>query len=288
MSNVRHPNDTLRRQYAEHLRATCGLQSEALVRALATVARERFLPPGPWFLMGEGAREGQQTTDADPRHVYANVSVAIDRERGIFNGAPGTVAPWIDALAIRAGDRVLQIGAGLGYYTAVLAHCVGARGKVVAYEIDEQLVSAARNNLSEYPWIELRHGDGRDLAGEHMDAILVHAGVTHPEPCWMKALGTTGRLVLPLTCTFPQLGPLGKGYALLITPSESPDVWNARLLGMIMIYSAVGLRNEAFNADLGRALLQNPMPQLRLLRCDSHERTSACWFHQESFCLSLG
>lgn len=280
--------DTLRRQYAEHLRSTCGLQSEALVQALATVARERFLPPGPWILMGEGAREGQQTTDADPRHVYANVSVAVNRERQIFNGAPGTVAPWIDALAIRAGDHVLQIGSGLGYYTAVLAHCVGATGKVVAYEIEEHLAASARENLSQYRWVDVRLGDGRDIAGEHMDAIVVHAGVTHPEPGWLEALGRTGRMVLPLTCTFPQLGPLGKGYAMLITPTESSDVWNTRVLGMIMIYSAVGVRDEALNAELGRALLQNPMPQLRLLRCDLHERTSACWFHQNRFCLAEG
>lgn len=93
-------------------------------------------------------------------------------------------------------------------------------------------------------------------------------------------------MVLPLTCTLPQLGSLGKGYAVLITPMEPPETWNARVLSMVMIYSALGLRDERVNAELGNALLRNPSPQLRLLRRDRHERTSACWLHQDAFCLS--
>ena len=65
--------------------------------------------------------------------------MAIDPERQLFNGAPAFVARLIDALGLRPGARVLHIGAGLGYYSAIIGHVVGATGSVVALEIDEAL-----------------------------------------------------------------------------------------------------------------------------------------------------
>lgn len=227
-----------------------------------------------------------QTPSAAPEHLYDNVSVAIDSTHQLFNAAPGAVAPWIDALEVAHGSRVLQIGCGLGYYTAVLAHCVGPTGRVVAFEADPGLANSARGNLAAYEWVEIRNGDGRAIARERYDAILVHAGVTHPEPLWLDALGTDGRTVLPLTCTFPQLGPLGKGYALLISATDSGPSLNVRVLGIVMIYSAVGLRDPGLNNELGRALLKTPAPRLELLRRDHHAVGPACWFHQQSFCFS--
>src|SRR4029434_6351093 len=89
-----------RRLYAVEIQAACNLRTTSLVEALASVPRERFLRPGPWQVRGErdfgGARE---TSDADPRHVYQNTSIAIDSMRQLFNGAPSAVAPCIDALA---------------------------------------------------------------------------------------------------------------------------------------------------------------------------------------------
>jgi len=69
--------------------------------------------------------------------VYHNVAVAIDPARQLFNGQPGTLAVWIDTLDLAAGMRVLHVGAGLGYYSAVMAECVGPTGRVVAYEVDD-------------------------------------------------------------------------------------------------------------------------------------------------------
>lgn len=66
----------------------------------------------------------RRTPDGDPRHVYHNLSIAIDPERQLFNGAPSLLALCIDRLAIRSGARVLHVGCGLGYYSALMAHCV--------------------------------------------------------------------------------------------------------------------------------------------------------------------
>src|SRR5512138_2464978 len=129
----------VRRQlFAEDLQAICNLSTPALVDALAHVPREAFLGPGPWLVMGEGdiGAGPRPTPDADARHVYHNYSIAIDPARQLFNGAPGVVGVSIDALGLRSGARVMHVGAGWGYYTAVLAHCVGPAGRVLALEAD--------------------------------------------------------------------------------------------------------------------------------------------------------
>src|SRR6185503_17380813 len=132
--------------------AAARLTTPGLQDAFAAIPREAFLPPGPWLVVGEGQKP-QQTPDADPRQVYENVSVAIDPARQLFNGAPAFLARMIDKLALRPGLRVLHIGAGLGYYSAVIAHLVGPTGTAVATEIDEALAGAARSNLAAMPWV---------------------------------------------------------------------------------------------------------------------------------------
>src|SRR6185503_17035561 len=122
--------DLRRRFFAEEIEAVCKLQSPALVDAFAAVPRERFLPPGPWTVLAESALglslpRTRMTPDADPARICHNIAVAIDPARQLFNGQPGTLAVWIDALDLGPGARVLHIGCGLGYYTAVMAHCVG-------------------------------------------------------------------------------------------------------------------------------------------------------------------
>src|SRR5438128_5133592 len=193
-----------RRFFAEELEAVCKLRSPALVEAFATVAREQFLRPGPWTVLADsdftpGARMQTRTTpDADPRRVYHNIVVAIDPSRQLFNGQPGTLGVWIDALDLVTGARVLHVGCGLGYYTAVMAQCVGPAGRVVAFEVDETLASEARQNLASMPWVAVRHDDASERFDDGaFDAILVNAGVTHPLDTWLDALATGGRIIVP-------------------------------------------------------------------------------------------
>ena len=54
-------------------------------------------------------------------------------------GEPSSHVRWLDALELGEGESALQVGAGAGYYTAILGHLVGANGKVYAYEIDQNL-----------------------------------------------------------------------------------------------------------------------------------------------------
>jgi protein-L-isoaspartate(D-aspartate) O-methyltransferase len=276
-----------RRFYAEEIQVASNLSSPAVVEALATVPRERFLPPGPWTIRGEADFQGppRQTPDRDPRHVYHNIAVAIDPGRMLFNGAPTVVAMAIDRLKLQPGHRVLHIGAGLGYYTALIACAVGPDGRALGIEVDPDLAARAAANLSIYPNAEVRAGNGTGL-DETFDAILVNAGVTHPLPAWLDSLAPGGRLVLPLTATLAA-GPIGKGPLILMSKTDDLDRMAAQVIGFVAIYSAVGIRDDAINALVGEAMKRSPFPPLRWLRRDAHEATDTCWVHAPGFCLSL-
>jgi protein-L-isoaspartate(D-aspartate) O-methyltransferase len=218
--------------------------------------------------------------------VYHNISVAIDPDRQLFNGGPTTVAPLIDALGLTAGHRVLHIGCGLGYYTALMAHIVGPTGRVLALEVDEALAKKAMSNLAAFEGVEVRQGNGTEPLREHFDAIFVHAGVTHPLEVWLDGLAAGGRLVLPITASMPQMGPISKGFVFLITKNEA-EVMDARPLNLLAIYTAIGLRDEALNSAIGAALMKGPFPPVKRLRRDSHEPGPACWLHGPTFCLGM-
>jgi protein-L-isoaspartate(D-aspartate) O-methyltransferase len=278
-----------RRFFAEEIQVSSNLRSTALVDALATVPRERFLPPGPWTIRGEADFQAspRQTQDADPRHVYHNVAIAIDATRLLFNGAPGLLAMAIDALALEQGSRVLHIGTGTGYYTALLGHCVGSRGRVVGIEVDDELARAAAANLASMPGVEVRHGDGSAALDEPFDAIFVNAGVTHLQDTWLDALAPGGRLLVPLTATMPAMTTIGKGPLLLATRGPDTARWPARLVTFVAIYSAIGLRDDTLNERLGAALRAAPFPRVTHLRRDPHEAAASCWFHTPAVCVSL-
>jgi len=277
--------DEKRRQYAEAIATAAALQTPGLADSFATVPREAFLPPGPWTVVGE--REApRQTPGADPQFVYENVSVAIDADRQLFNGAPAFVARMLDLLKLRQGGRALHVGAGLGYYSAIIGHIVGSTGSLVAIEIDEGMAAKASANLASMPWVNVRHGDGARVAGP-FDAILVHAGVTHPQESWLDALTPGGRLVLPLTVTLPGMGTLSKGVMVVIERAASGDGFRAEVASFVAIYSAIGLRDEEIGSRLGLAMRRTSFPNLTHLRRDPHESTPDCWLHTDRFCLSM-
>jgi protein-L-isoaspartate(D-aspartate) O-methyltransferase len=277
----------LRRQFfAEEIEAVAHLGTRALCEALATVPREAFLQPGPWLVRGEGEMGGAHPTpDADPRHVYHNCSIAIDASRQLFNGAPSVVAALIDALGVRQANSVLHVGAGLGYYSAIMAAMVGEAGRVTAIEVDAALADQARKHLGGMPWAEVLCGNAAAPPGRAYDAILVNAGVTHPLDVWLDALAPGGRLVLPLTASMPAMGSVGKGLTILVT--RSSEGLEARPLGFVAIYSAVDIRDVQLNQRVGQALMRNPFPPLKRLRRDPHEPGASCWMHGATSCFAL-
>lgn len=188
-----------RARYVASIARREAITSPRLLEALAAVPREEFLGKGPWRIKSEAARLYRLTPSADPVHLYDNVLVAIDARRRLDTGLPSLWAHFIDVLDIKERDRVVQIGCGLGYFSAVLSRMVGPKGRVMAIECDERLARRAASFLRSYPNVEVVHGDGREQIRESADVIIIHAGFSHPHPLWLEALRPRGRLLVPLT-----------------------------------------------------------------------------------------
>ena len=164
--------------------------------AFEAVPREIFLPPGPWHIEA-GSGDYIETPNADVRFVYQDVLVAIDKSRGINNGQPSGHAQFMGRLEPRPGESLVHIGAGTGYYSAILSMLVAPGGRVAAFEFHEDLALRARHNLQTLDNICVTAGDATELRLPEADVIYVNAGVISPPPQWLLALGPGGRMFVP-------------------------------------------------------------------------------------------
>jgi protein-L-isoaspartate(D-aspartate) O-methyltransferase len=273
--------DTRRQFYAEELRAAANLQSEALVKAFATIPREHFLGPGPWEVRSPDF-DWYRTTDADPKHLYHDVLVAIDAERGINNGHPALLALFIDSLELQEGEHIVHVGCGTGYYTAVMAEVVGHNGRVTAIEIDFELAERARSNLSHLPQVEVVQGGGGEYNPGPSDAILVNAGATHPKSVWLDSLRPGGRLLLPLTVAGYEDGTKGGVFKIRRQYASLAVSFISR----VAIFPCQGARAPELNVPLKDAFNRRNEKSVQSLRTDTHDPDDTCWLHASHFCLS--
>lgn len=111
-----------------------------------------------------------------------------------FMPAPATFAKLLQLADIAASDRVLDLGAGAGYSTAVIA---GLCDSVLGIEEDAQLAAAAVENLSALGLANaaMRAGTAADLAGQRYDVIMVEGAVDSVPEALFVLLEEEGRLV---------------------------------------------------------------------------------------------
>ena len=142
-----------------------------------------------------------------PRHLFVPPAVApaayedmplpIGFDKTISQ--PFMVALMTDLLDPDPKDRVLEVGTGLGYQTAILARLAG---EVWSVEIVEEFVAAAEARLQALAVenVTIRVGDGSRGWAEHapFDKILVAAASKKPPPALIEQLKPGGRLVMPL------------------------------------------------------------------------------------------
>lgn len=123
------------------------------------VPREVFLGPPPWTASSPfgGYR---RLAGADPVVLYLDLVIALDPARGVNNGSPSLHAKLLEALDPNPGEHIVHVGAGAGYYSAVLAELVGPASRVTAVEFDAALAERAETVLSGRSNVRVVHGDG--------------------------------------------------------------------------------------------------------------------------------
>ncbi len=280
----------LRRAFAESLREKQALTNERVVNAFASVWREAFVGPGPWLTLPDSAGY-RSTPDADPRHLYVDVAVALDPARMLNNGSPGFLARVIEALEVREGETVAHVGCSTGYYSAIFAETVGPRGRVIAVELAPDLVARARHCLAHWKNVEVRHADGVGEPREPVDVLFVQAGVTHPQPRWLEALPVGGRLGLALTAIRPpsRIRRIVRDHAgWILIAKRSARGFRARFLETVGVQAMLGGRDARIQERLRKAYEaeRGSRPPVASLRIDAHAPEPACWLHEASFCLS--
>lgn len=180
----------LRHGLVQRLVAAGSLRTGTVQAAFGAVPRERFVP-----LLA--ATRGLAA-------VYADDALVIQERDGLptsSSSQPTIMALMLEALDVRPGHRVLEVGLGTGYNAALLATLVAPDGAVTSVDIDETLVATATRTLTNGGYaVSTVTTDGRTgwPAGAPYDRLVATASGTQVHRAWWEQLAPEGRLVAPL------------------------------------------------------------------------------------------
>ncbi|MEU5136963.1 methyltransferase domain-containing protein [Streptomyces californicus] len=258
---------TLRRRCTEEMDATPrGFGDAAWLRdAFLTVPREHFTPPRVWW---PSPREDglYSLIDRDERPnawlkaVYSTGAPLITQmddglippagpAKGAFTSSissSGVIIELLRHLAPEPGERVLELGTGTGYTTALLATRTGP-GTVVSIEVDPSIAERARHNLHSQgldPLVITGDGEqGHPPAGP-FDRIVATASVREIPRAWLEQLRPGGVLLAPLD------SPLGCDLLLRLT-GTGPGIAHGKFMEKVHFMRVRGQREPRPYADLG-------------------------------------
>ncbi len=165
-----------------HLRASGALKSPEIIQAFLNVDRKYFVP------------------DKYQRFTYNDEALPIGYGQTISQ--PYTVAFMLELLRPQAGDKVIDIGSGSGWTTALLANLGGSIGEVIGLEIIPELVELGQKNLKHFRcrWARIKQASpelGLPVSAP-FDRILVSASAETLPQALINQLKIGGALVMPV------------------------------------------------------------------------------------------
>jgi protein-L-isoaspartate(D-aspartate) O-methyltransferase len=273
----------IRRVYAKQVMAAAGVADRRVEAAFAAVPREDFLGRGPWPIL-RWLRGYELTPSRNPVYLYDDVLVGIIPERSLNNGQPSFLAFLMASAAPRPGEHVVHVGAGVGYYTAILAHVVGRRGHVTAIEYDSGLAERLSANLAAARNVRVVQGDGAQVPFDPADVILVNAGATRPADIWLDRLKENGRLILPMTASgFPD-ADFRQGAVFRIT--RQGEDFPAKRISAVGIFPCEGMRDPDSEAALAAAFKNGRVEEVTQLHRRDDVPDEDCWVRGKGWCLA--
>jgi len=164
------------------------LKSEPIINAFKKIKRADFVP--------------QEMLEEKGKDFVANYNAPLPIGHQQTISQPLTVAFMLELLQPAEGDKILDIGAGSGWQTAMLCQIVGPNGFVYAIERIPELKEFGQNNVGKYNFknVEFICGDGsKGLAAKApFDKIIAAAAAEKIPQSWKEQLKAGGRLVAPV------------------------------------------------------------------------------------------
>jgi protein-L-isoaspartate(D-aspartate) O-methyltransferase len=277
--------------YAKQVLAAAGIDDPRVERAFATVRREHFLGPGPWpIFRWAGADSGYRSTpSADPVYLYTDQLVGIVPEKNLNNGQPSLHALLLSHAAIAGGDHVVHVGAGVGYFTAIMAEIAGTGGRVTAIELEPELAARAAANFAAATNVQVIAGDGTAVGFDPADVIYVNAGATRPAATWLDGLADGGRLILPLTTdqgfSASEPGQMVRRGAIFRIVRRGA-AFDARWISPVAIFRCESARDTASEAALAAAFANGGWDRVTRLYRGDDIPAERCWLRAPGWCLA--
>jgi protein-L-isoaspartate(D-aspartate) O-methyltransferase len=158
------------------------LKSPTIAKALKKVDRADFVPSGMKDL------------------AYADEALPIGETQTISQ--PYTVVFMLELLEPKEGERIMDVGSGSMWQSAILAEIAGDKGKVYSIEINKDIFEFGKTNISKYPELMKRietYNQNADPAptGAKLDGVIAAAEVAEVPQSWRDQLNVNGRLVYP-------------------------------------------------------------------------------------------
>jgi len=169
----------------EELIAQGVLKTPRIIEAFRAIDRKDFVP--------EEHRD----------EAYGNYPIQIGHRQTISQ--PYVVALMLELLKPALGEKIMDVGSGSGWQTALLSHIVGNKGKVFGIELVPELKEIGEKNVSKYNFVKKGIASFHAMSAEDgipeeapFNAIIAGAAAQEVPEAWKTQLKTGGRIVMPI------------------------------------------------------------------------------------------